>query len=77
MGAVWLHQGRFQDAERIVLTCADVFLSLQIRRELMAAILMLRQAAEARYLSLSALQRVISLLREEERDSNAPPLEEP
>jgi tetratricopeptide (TPR) repeat protein len=77
LGAVWLHQGRFQDAERIVLTCADVFLSLQIRRELMAAILMLRQAAEARYLSLSALQRVISLLHEEERDSKAPPIEEP
>jgi tetratricopeptide (TPR) repeat protein len=77
LGAVWLHQGRFQDAERMVLTCADVFLALRIRRELMAAILMLRQAAEARYLSLSALQRVISLLREEERDSKAPPLEEP
>ncbi len=77
LGAVWLRQDRFQDAERIVLTCADVFLSLQIRRELMAAILMLRQAAEARYLSLSALQRVISLLRDEERDSKAPPLEEP
>jgi len=77
LGAVWLHKGRFQDAEKMVLTCADVFLSLQIRRELMAAILMLRQAAEARYLSLSALQRVISLLREEERDSKAPPLEEP
>ena len=77
LGAVWLRQGRFQDAERIVLHCADAFLSLQIRRELMAAILMLRQAAEARYLSLSALQRVISLLREEERDSNAPPLAEP
>jgi tetratricopeptide (TPR) repeat protein len=77
LGAVWLRQGRFQDAEKIVLACADAFLSLQIRRELMAAILMLRQAAEARYLSLSALQRVISLLREEDRDSKAPPLEEP
>ena len=77
LGAVWLRQGRFQDAERIVLTCADAFLSLQIRRELMAAILLLRQAAEARYLSLSALQRVISLLREEDRDSKTPPLVEP
>jgi tetratricopeptide (TPR) repeat protein len=45
LGLVWLRQGRFQDAEKIVLDCANTFLSLQIRRELIVAIAVLQQAA--------------------------------
>jgi len=77
LGAVWFQQGNFDDAEEIVLECADVFLSLSIRRELTAALLMLRKAAESRHLSFTTLQTVIDLLHKEERSPRATPPEEP
>jgi tetratricopeptide (TPR) repeat protein len=77
LGSVWLQQGKFDDAEEIVLQCADVFLSLDIRRELVASLLMLRQAAESRHLSFTILQKVIDLLHKEERSPRATPPEEP
>lgn len=76
LGAVWFQQGSFDAAEDIVLECADVFLSLGIRRELMASLLVVRKAAESRYLSLTALQKVIDLLHKEERSPHDMP-EEP
>ena len=77
LGAVWFQQGDFAGAEEIVLECADVFLSLGIRRELTASLLVVRKAAESRYLSLSALQHVIDQLQKEERSPHATPPEEP
>lgn len=77
LGAVWFQQGNFDDAEKIVLECADVFLSLGIRRELVASLLMVRKAAEARHLSFTTLQKVIDLLHKEERSPRATPPEEP
>ncbi|MFL6259135.1 MAG: hypothetical protein ACJ76Y_05430 [Thermoanaerobaculia bacterium] len=77
LGAVWLQQGSFAEAEEIVLQCADVFLALGIRRELVASLLMVRKAAESRYLSLTALQRLIDQLHKEERSPRATPPEEP
>ena len=65
--SVWFQQGSFADAEEIVLECADVFLSLGIRRELMASLLLVRKAAESRHLSFTTLQKVIDLLHKEER----------
>jgi len=77
LGSVWFQQGNFDDAEELVLKCADVFLSLSIRRELTAALLMVRKAAEARHLSFTTLQKVIDLLHKEERSPRATPPEEP
>jgi len=77
LGAVWLQQGCLQQAEEIVLECADVFLALRIRRELMASILVLRKAAEMRYLDLTLLQRVIGLLHREDRNPKTSPRDEP
>jgi tetratricopeptide (TPR) repeat protein len=77
LGSVWFQQGSFARAEEIVLECADVFLSLGIRRELVASLLMVRKAAESRYLSLTALQHVIDQLHKEERSPRATPPEEP
>ena len=76
LGAVWFQQGNFDDAEEIVLQCADVFLSLSIRRELTASLLLLRQAAESRHLSFTTLQKVIDLLHKEDSPRATPP-EEP
>ncbi len=71
LGAVWMQQGCLQQAEGIVLECADVFLALRIRRELLASILVLRKAAETRYLNLPLLQRVIGMLHREDRNPKA------
>jgi tetratricopeptide (TPR) repeat protein len=77
LGAVWLQQGSLQQAEGIVLECADVFFALRIRRELLASILVLRKAAETRGLNLDLLQSVIGLLHREDRNPKTSPREEP
>lgn len=77
LGAVWLQQGCLQQAQDIVLECADVFLALRIRRELLASILVIRTAAETRYLDLTLLQRVIGLLHQEDRNPKTSPRDEP
>lgn len=77
LGAVWLHQGRLEEAEGIVRECVKAFLSLGIRRELLASIRVLQKAVETRYLSLATLQHVIDLLHKAERNPKASPPEEP
>lgn len=77
LAAVWLRQHRGQEAERLALQCADVFIALQIRGELMASILVLRKAAETQYLNLTILQHAIHVLHKEDRNPTASPLEEP
>ena len=76
LGAVWLQQGSLQQAEGIVLECADVFLVLRIRRELLASILVLRKTAETRYLNLPLLQSVIGMLHREDRNPKVSPRDE-
>jgi tetratricopeptide (TPR) repeat protein len=77
LGAVWLQQGHVEEAEGIVLECADAFIALRIQRELMVSVLVLRKAAETRYLNLKLLQHVIGLLHKEERLPSASPQAEP
>jgi hypothetical protein len=77
LAAVWLRQHRGQEAERLALQCADVFIALHIRGELMASILVLRKAAETQYLNLTILQHAIHVLHKEDRNPTASPLEEP
>jgi tetratricopeptide (TPR) repeat protein len=76
LGAVWLRQGRAEEAARVVLESTDVFLSLQIQRELLASILMLRKAVEMNYLNLALLRQVIDFLYKPERDPQARPYPE-
>jgi tetratricopeptide (TPR) repeat protein len=66
LGAVWLRKGRLEAAEGIALECTGIFLSLGIRRELLASILVLRKAAETRHLTLALLDQVIHALQEME-----------
>ncbi|HEY3571920.1 MAG TPA: hypothetical protein VGP73_28580 [Thermoanaerobaculia bacterium] len=77
LGSVWFQQGSFAAAEELVLECADVFLALNIRRELLASLVVVRKAAEKRHLSFTALQKVIKQLHREERSPNATAPEEP
>ncbi|HKI03213.1 MAG TPA: hypothetical protein VKK31_14645 [Thermoanaerobaculia bacterium] len=71
LGAVWLRQRRLDEAEKLVLECADVFIFLRIQREALASVLVARKAAETRCLTLGLLQQVIDLLHRTERDPNA------
>ncbi|HEY2294602.1 MAG TPA: hypothetical protein VGM86_28205 [Thermoanaerobaculia bacterium] len=77
LGSIWFQQGNFAEAEQIVLECADVFLSLGIRRELVASLLLVRKAAESRHLSFTTLQKIIDQLHKEELSPRATPPEEP
>jgi len=72
LGAVLLRQGRAEEGEKVVRDCAGVFLSLQIRRELHASVLVLRTAVEMRELKLATLYEVIDRLRKGEQDAHAP-----
>ncbi|HKI03217.1 MAG TPA: hypothetical protein VKK31_14665 [Thermoanaerobaculia bacterium] len=71
LGAVWLRQRRLDEAEKLVLECADVFIFLRIQREALASVLVARKAAETRCLTLGLLQQVIDLLHRTERDPSA------
>jgi hypothetical protein len=72
LAAVLLRQDRVQEGEKIVLECAAVFLSLQIRRELQASVLVLQTAAKMRQLKVSTLYEIIDRLRKGEQDAHAP-----
>jgi tetratricopeptide (TPR) repeat protein len=76
LGAVWLRQSRADDAAKVVLESTDVFLSLQIQREFLASVLMLRKAVEMKYLNLALLRQVIDFLYKPERDPSARPYPE-
>ena len=71
LAAVWLRQRRLNEAEKLVLECADVFIFLRIQREALASVLVAREAAEKRCLTLGLLKQVIDLLHRTERDPNA------
>jgi tetratricopeptide (TPR) repeat protein len=62
LAEVWLFQNRVAEAESVALECADVFLALGIRRELLAVMLVLRKAAETKCLNLAILQYTLHLL---------------
>jgi hypothetical protein len=66
LAAVWLRKGRLNAAEEMALECTETFLSLGIKRELLASILVLRKAAETRRLTLDLLNQVIASLQEVE-----------
>jgi tetratricopeptide (TPR) repeat protein len=77
LAEVWLRQRRVQEAESLALQCADAFIALRVRRELMAAVLVVHQAAETHYLDLAVLRHAIHVLHKEDRDPTASPLAEP
>ncbi|HEY0556223.1 MAG TPA: hypothetical protein VGG20_18360, partial [Thermoanaerobaculia bacterium] len=76
LAEVQLRRRRVPEAESLALQCADVFITLRIRRELMATVLVLRKAAETHLLDLSLLQHAIHLLHKEDRHPTASLLEE-
>jgi tetratricopeptide (TPR) repeat protein len=66
LGAVWLRQGRLADSEKVVLEAVNVFIALQIRREVMTAVLMLKKAYETRGATAALVESVADFLRRAE-----------
>lgn len=71
LGAVRLRQDRPAQAAQGVLDATGVFLTFGIEREALAAVLLLREAAERQALTLSLLDQAIRYLRRAEQDPNA------
>jgi tetratricopeptide (TPR) repeat protein len=63
LAAVRLRQGREDAARILVLEAAEVFSTLRIRREGLAAVVLLRRAFEQRVATVSLLDGVIELMR--------------
>jgi len=63
LAAVRLRQGRQDAARTLVLEAAEVFSTLGIRREGLAAVVLLRRAFEQRVATVSLLDGVIELMR--------------
>jgi tetratricopeptide (TPR) repeat protein len=63
LAAVHLRQGREEEARTLVLEAVEVFSTLGIRREGMAAVLLLRKAFEQRVATVALLDGVIELMR--------------
>jgi tetratricopeptide (TPR) repeat protein len=68
LGAVRLRQGRIQDSERVVLEAIGVFIHLRIRREALAAVLLLKKACESRVATVALIESVAGFLRCAEDD---------
>jgi hypothetical protein len=73
LAAIWLRQGRADEATRTVRHCTTVFLALGIDREVLASVLLLQKAGEMREVSLALLDAVITSLRRVEREPGAHP----
>lgn len=68
LGAVWLRQGRLEEAKKVALESVEVFIALHIRREVMAAVLMLKKAFETRVATAALVESVADFLRRAEED---------
>ncbi len=71
LALVWMRQGHYEEAERMVLEVCDVFLALRLQREAFGAIMILREAFERRMATQGLLEEVISLLGRWESSSDA------
>ncbi|HSK76406.1 MAG TPA: hypothetical protein VLQ45_08085 [Thermoanaerobaculia bacterium] len=68
LGAVRLRQGRIADSERALLEAIDVFIHLRIRREALAAVLLLKKACDSRVTTVALIESVAGFLRCAEDD---------
>lgn len=71
LAAVWIRQGRDEEARNIVLAAAEIFSSLRIHRELMVAVFFLKKIFETRVATLEALEEVKKYLEDAEHAPNA------
>ncbi|HEX4965445.1 MAG TPA: hypothetical protein VF173_31835 [Thermoanaerobaculia bacterium] len=63
-----LRQGRIDEAEREVLAASKVFFSLQVHREVLGSVLLLKEAAEMRRLTVAILENEVRHIRRAEME---------
>ncbi|HEX4961794.1 MAG TPA: hypothetical protein VF173_13205 [Thermoanaerobaculia bacterium] len=63
-----LRQGRVDEAEREVLAASKVFFSLQVHREVLGSVLLLKEAAEMRRLTVAILENEVRHIRRAEME---------
>jgi tetratricopeptide (TPR) repeat protein len=63
-----LRQGRIDEAEKEVLAASKVFFSLQIHREILGSVLLLKEAAEMRRLTVAILENEVQHIRRAEME---------
>jgi tetratricopeptide (TPR) repeat protein len=63
-----LRQGRVDEAEKEVLAASKTFFSLQIHREILGSVLLLKEAAEMRRLTVATLENEVRHIRRAEME---------
>lgn len=69
--AMLLRQRRVEEARELVLEAARVFSSLGIQREALGAVILLRQACEARAMTVMLVEEVVAFLKRIDHDPTA------
>jgi tetratricopeptide (TPR) repeat protein len=71
LALVWMRQGRAAEAEEVVIEAAGVFAALDIHREALAAVHLLKEAFRIRKASVELIAKTAAFLREWELDADA------
>ena len=71
LGLVWMRQDRISEASNVVAEAARAFTSLSIRREALAAVLLLRDMFERDMATLALYESVVAFVRKAEIDPDA------
>lgn len=67
LAAVWMRQGRVEEVKELAERLADDFLKLNVKREALAAVLVLREACRKGRVTLEAIRRIAGYLRDLDR----------
>jgi tetratricopeptide (TPR) repeat protein len=72
LAAVWMRQGRVEEVKELAETLADDFLKLNIKREALAAVLVLREACRKDRVTVEGIARIAAYLRDLDRRPGGP-----
>ena len=67
LAAVWMRQGRLQEVKDLAEELADDFLKLNLKREALAAVLVLREACRKEKITVEGIRKIAGYLRALER----------
>ena len=71
LALVWMRQGRVAEAEQVVIEAVGVFAALDIRREALAAVHLLKEAFRIRKASVELIAKTVAFLHEWEINPDA------
>jgi hypothetical protein len=64
LALVWLRQGRIKEAREIVIEAAGVFAALEIHREILGAVQLLKEAFRLERVSIELMAKTVAFLRD-------------